>query len=137
MLANYWSSMFEEERRKKKNISLSLTILTRPQKTHDKSMKIVSLPFASYISNRSFFRWIYIFVEECSQRICLVQLLYIKFLDNHHVKTSDENEQRTFGIGKNIVGTMRAGTYISGIYSSSSYSEGGGGTSFCRLGIRG
>ena len=97
-------------------------------------MKIVSLPFASYISSRSFFRWIYIFVEECSQRIGLVQLSYIEFLTNHHVKRFDENERRTFGMGKNIVGTMSVGIYKSGTYSSSSLSEGGSGTSFCRLG---
>ena len=36
-------------------------------------------------------------------------------------------------MGKNIVGTMRAETYNSGTYSSS-LSEGGGGTSFCKLG---
>jgi uncharacterized membrane protein len=97
-------------------------------------MEIASLPFASYISGGSFFRWIYIFVEECSQRIGLIQLSYIKFLTNHHVKRFDKNERRTFGIGKNIVGAMRAGAYISG--ANSSLSEGGG-ISFCRLGSGG
>ena len=90
-------------------------------------MKIVSLRADRFSGG-------YIYVEERSQRIGVVQILYIKFLDNHHIKRFDENEQRTFGIGKNIVGTMRTGTYISGIYSFS-YSEGG--TSFCKLRIRG
>lgn len=48
-------------------------------------MKIALLPFAGKISNGALLRLINIFGEEGSQRVRLVQVLYIKDLDSHHV----------------------------------------------------
>ena len=73
-------------------------------------MEITSLPISCEISWRSFFRWINIFVEERSQRIGLIQVLYIEFLHNHHVKGFANKGRRTFGMGKNMVGMMSVGT---------------------------
>jgi hypothetical protein len=97
-------------------------------------MEITLLPISSEISWRPVFRWIYIFVEESSQRIGLIQVVYIEFLHNHHVKGFVNKGRRTFGMGKNMVGTMSVGTYISGTSSWSLSDEGGGGTSLLRFG---
>lgn len=99
--------------------------------THDEGMEVTPLPVACKIAQRPFFRRVYIFVEERSQRVCLLRVLYDEFRYKRRVRRCMENRRRTFGIGRNIVGTTNEGTYKSGTSSSSSSlsSDGGGGTS--------
>ena len=130
VLSSCCSSAHETEGRR--GVSMNHVCAEFSINTHNEGMEIAPLPVACEVARRSLFGRVYIFVEEGSQRVCLIRVFDImRWFRHRDVRRCNQNRRRTFGIGRNMVGTTSAGTYKSGTSSSSGSlsSDGGGGTS--------